>query len=115
MRGIAVRSAAPRQQQSSAAEPPPPAALDPLAAARLARLRHVDSNMPGITRHKARHGFDYRDRDGELIGDEETLRRIKSLAIPPAWTQVWICPYANGHIQATGRDQRGRKQYRYHP
>jgi DNA topoisomerase I len=91
------------------------ASEDPVAAARAARLRHVSDDGPGITRHKARHGFDYRDLHGELIGDMETLSRIKSLAIPPAWTGVWICPWSNGHIQATGRDARGRKQYRYHP
>ncbi len=91
------------------------AALDPVAAAKLARLRHVSDDMPGITRHKARSGFDYRLPDGELVRDLDTLKRIRSLAIPPAWTAVWICPYPNGHIQATGRDNRGRKQYRYHP
>jgi DNA topoisomerase-1 len=91
------------------------AALDPLAAAKLAKLRHVSDDMPGITRHKARNGFDYRLPDGELVRDIDTLKRIRSLAIPPAWTAVWICPYANGHIQAVGRDARGRKQYRYHP
>jgi DNA topoisomerase I len=79
------------------------------------RLRHVSDDGPGITRHRARHGFDYRDLDGALIADMETLGRIKSLAIPPAWTDVWICPTPNGHIQATGRDARDRKQYRYHP
>ena len=61
------------------------------------------------------NGFNYRDIHGELIAEMETLGRIKSLAIPPAWTDVWICPSPNGHIQATGRDARGRKQYRYHP
>ena len=86
-----------------------------VAAARAARLRHVSDDCPGITRCKAHHGFDYRDLHGALIGDVETLSRIKSLAIPPAWTEVWICPLPNGHIQATGRDARGRKQYRYHP
>jgi DNA topoisomerase I len=91
------------------------AALDPLAAAKLAKLRHVSDDMPGIARQKARNGFDYRFPDGELVRDIETLKRIRSLAIPPAWTAVWICPYPNGHIQATGRDKRGRKQYRYHP
>jgi DNA topoisomerase-1 len=91
------------------------AALDPVAAAKLAKLRHVSDDMPGITRHKARHGFDYRFPDGGLVRDIEMLKRIRSLAIPPAWTGVWICRYANGHLQATGRDSRGRKQYRYHP
>lgn len=90
-------------------------ALDPAAAAKLAKLRHVSDDMPGITRHKARHGFDYRWPDGDLVSDFETLKRIRSLAIPPAWTDVWICPHHNGHLQATGRDKRGRKQYRYHP
>ncbi len=87
---------------------------DPLAAARAARLRHVSDDSPGITRRRAQSGFDYLDPDGKLIGDFATLSRIKSLAIPPAWTAVWICPFPNGHIQATGRDARGRKQYRYH-
>ncbi|HZK92101.1 MAG TPA: DNA topoisomerase IB, partial [Stellaceae bacterium] len=91
------------------------ALLDPVAAARAAQLRHVSDDGPGIIRYQARHGFDYRDVHGELIADMETLGRIKSLAIPPAWTAVWICPSANGHIQATDRDARGRKQYRYHP
>ncbi len=95
--------------EMSAASP-----LDPIAAASAVRLRHVSGDAPGITREKVRTGFDYRDRDGSLIGDFETLRRIKALAIPPAWQGVWICPSANGHIQATGRDARGRKQYRYH-
>jgi DNA topoisomerase I len=92
----------------------PDAALDPLAAAKLAKLRHVSDDMPGITRHKARNGFDYRLPNGELVRDIDTLKRIRSLVIPPAWTAVWICPYPNGHIQAIGRDKRGRKQYRYH-
>jgi DNA topoisomerase-1 len=95
--------------------PLPAVVDDPVAAAKAAQLRHVSDDGPGITRHKAEHGFDYRDVHGVLIGGVETLGRIKSLAIPPAWTDVWICPDANGHIQATGRDARGRKQYRYHP
>ena len=90
-------------------------ALDPLVAAKLAKLRHVSDDVPGITRHQARRGFDYRLPDGEFVRDIDTLKRIRSLVIPPAWTAVWICPYANGHIQAIGRDKRGRKQYRYHP
>jgi DNA topoisomerase I len=98
----------------AAAEAPEPR-TGPAAAARLARLRHVSDEMPGITRRRASSGFDYLDENGHLIGDYETLSRIKSLAIPPAWTNVWICPFPNGHIQAIGRDARGRKQYRYHP
>ena len=89
--------------------------LDPAEAAKLAKLRHVSDQMPGITRHKARNGFDYRHPGGELVRDIDTLKRIRSLVIPPAWNAVWICPYPNGHIQAVGRDKRGRKQYRYHP
>ncbi|HEX7947434.1 MAG TPA: DNA topoisomerase IB [Phenylobacterium sp.] len=67
-----------------------------------------------MRRKKSRHGFDYLDADGAPVRDPKTVDRIRALAIPPAWTDVWISPTANGHIQATGRDQRGRKQYRYH-
>lgn len=70
---------------------------------------------PGITREAAGKNFRYRDPEGKIVRDAETLARIKPLAIPPAWTEVWICPLAHGHIQATGRDARKRKQYRYHP
>jgi DNA topoisomerase-1 len=94
---------------------PVEAALDPEVAAKQAQLRYVDDSAPGITRHKARNGFDYRLPDGALVRDIDTLKRIRSLAIPPAWTNVWICLHSNGHLQATGRDARGRKQYRYHP
>jgi DNA topoisomerase I len=94
---------------------PPPAAHDPAVAAKRAQLRYVTDAAPGITRHKARNGVDYRLPDGALVRDIETLRRIRSLVIPPAWTEVWICLDPAGHLQATGRDQRGRKQYRYHP
>jgi DNA topoisomerase-1 len=94
---------------------PVEAALDPEVAAKQAQLRYVDDSAPGITRHKAPNGFDYRLPDGALVRDIDTLKRIRSLAIPPAWTNVWICLHSNGHLQATGRDARGRKQYRYHP
>jgi DNA topoisomerase-1 len=94
---------------------PDPLRLDPAAAAKIARLRYVSDEKPGITRRRAGKGFSYRDAHGRPIRDEETLTRIKSLAIPPAWTDVWICPDPNGHIQAVGRDAKGRKQYRYHP
>src|SRR5258708_32203882 len=90
-------------------------ALDPLAAARAASLRYVSDAMPGITRRRAGTGVAYRDPRGQLIRDRSVLKRIRSLAVPPAWTDVWICPDPNGHIQAVGRDARGRKQYRYHP
>ena len=88
---------------------------DPPAAARAAGLRYVHDDRPGISRKPAGDAFRYLDAKGEPVEDEATLKRIKSLAIPPAWTDVWICPQANGHLQATGRDARGRKQYRYHP
>lgn len=90
------------------------AALDPLTAAKRARLHHTTDERPGITRHKARSGFDYRQPSGSWVRDIATLQRIKSLVIPPAWSAVWISPDPLGHIQVTGRDQRGRKQYRYH-
>ena len=83
-------------------------------AAREAGLRYVTDEKPGITRKRAGKGWHYTGPDGEKVGDEETLARIKALAIPPAWREVWICPSANGHIQATGLDDKGRKQYRYH-
>src|SRR4051812_6209410 len=87
----------------------------PNAAAVPEGLRYVSDAAPGIRRRMARaHGFNYLHPDGSPVTDEKTLDRIRALAIPPAWTDVWICPNANGHIQATGRDQRGRKQYRYH-
>jgi DNA topoisomerase-1 len=78
-------------------------------------LRHSTDRRPGITRRRSGRGFSYRDAEGNVVRDRETLARIRSLAIPPAWTDVWICPYPNGHLQATGRDAKGRKQYRYHP
>jgi DNA topoisomerase-1 len=115
---LAALDQASRRKDTATREPDPAAlaaALDPVAAAKLAKLRHVSDEMPGITRHKAHNGFDYRLPDGELVRDLETLKRIRSLAIPPAWTGVWICLHPNGHLQATGRDKRGRKQYRYHP
>jgi DNA topoisomerase IB len=79
------------------------------------RLRRADCSIPGIARRRAGRGFVYLDSStGERIGDPDTLDRIRALAIPPAWTDVWICPWPNGHIQAVGTDARGRKQYRYH-
>ena len=71
--------------------------------------------MPGIARRRVGSGFRYHDADGAAVRDEATLKRIRALAIPPAWEKVWICPRDDGHLQATGRDARGRKQYRYHP
>lgn len=89
-------------------------AKDPLAAAKRAELAYVSDLDAGIRRQKRGKGFRYLDPDGSTVADEATLARIRALAIPPAWTDVWICPEASGHIQATGRDQKGRKQYRYH-
>jgi DNA topoisomerase I len=77
-------------------------------------LRYVSDQDPGIRRVKVRQGFRYVWTDGTVIRDRRTLDRIKALVIPPAWSDVWICPRADGHIQAVGRDNRGRKQYRYH-
>jgi DNA topoisomerase I len=79
-----------------------------------AGLRYVNDERPGYRRRAKSKVFQYLDTEGKLIRDEQRLLRIKRLAIPPAWTDVWICPSPNGHIQATGRDARGRKQYRYH-
>jgi len=84
-------------------------------AARQAGLVYLCDTAPGIGRRRAGRGFVYRDADGARITDTATLARIRALAIPPAWRDVWICARPNGHLQATGRDVRGRKQYRYHP
>jgi DNA topoisomerase I len=90
---------------------------DPLgpASARAAGLRYASDLRPGISRRRAGRGVAYRRPDGTPVRDAVTLNRIRSLAIPPAWTDVWICPDPIGHLQATGRDARQRKQYRYHP
>jgi DNA topoisomerase I len=90
-------------------------AEDAVEAARSAGLRYVTDRLPGFRRVKHGSGFVYRDRSGETIREPRELARIKALAIPPAYTDVWICPDPNGHLQSTGRDARGRKQYRYHP
>jgi DNA topoisomerase I len=79
-----------------------------------ANLRYTPDDRPGITRRRAGRGFSYRTPDGTRITDAATLARIRALAVPPAWTDVWICTDPRGHLQATGRDARGRKQYRYH-
>ncbi|HZV35379.1 MAG TPA: DNA topoisomerase IB [Verrucomicrobiae bacterium] len=83
--------------------------------AKMAHLRYVTDSSPGLRRVAAGKGFKYINAHGKTIKDDDTLRRIKRLAIPPAWKNVWICPVENGHLQATGTDNRGRKQYRYHP
>jgi DNA topoisomerase-1 len=87
---------------------------DPIAAAKAAGLRYVNDDDPGIRRLGSGRSVHYEDAAGRRVADPATLGRIKRLAIPPAWTDVWICSREDGHIQATGRDARGRKQYRYH-
>nr|WP_290224915.1 DNA topoisomerase IB [Trichocoleus desertorum] len=87
---------------------------DPVKSAQAAGLRYVNDNVPGIQRQARGKGFIYIDAEGQKIRDRAEIQRIESLAIPPAYQEVWICPDANGHIQATGRDAKGRKQYRYH-
>ncbi len=86
-----------------------------VAHAKSAGLRYVSDTRPGIRRVRRGRSFSYVMPDGSPVSDQPTLDRIRSLAIPPAYQDVWICPLPQGHIQATGRDQRGRKQYRYHP
>src|SRR5688500_6552646 len=78
-------------------------------------MRYVTNDMPGFRRERAGKAFRFLNAHGRVIHDAASVKRIKSLAIPPAWTDVWICPLANGHLQATGRDALGRKQHRYHP
>lgn len=88
---------------------------DSVASAHVAGLHYVTEEQTGIRRKRAGRGFQYLDVKGQRIRNPDELRRLKSLAIPPAWTDVWICPRPDGHLQATGRDAKGRKQYRYHP
>lgn len=102
---------APNVKISAAAEP---LTLDPVYAAQSAHLRYVSDRVPGITRVRSGEGFIYYDLNGRIIRNVDELKRIKSIGIPPAWKNVWICPDPNGHIQAVGYDARGRKQYRYH-
>jgi DNA topoisomerase I len=87
----------------------------PHVSAKAAGLRYVSDHASGIVRKRAGKGFQYRGKDGKPIRDPKVLARIRALAIPPAWQDVWICPDPNGHLQATGRDAKGRKQHRYHP
>jgi DNA topoisomerase-1 len=90
------------------------AIVNPRDAAESAGLRYVSDERPGIRRKKVGTGFSYIRPDGSRLSGPDALKRIRALAIPPAWTDVWICPFSDGHIQATGRDAKGRKQYRYH-
>ena len=102
---------------SSAGEPPDSLEniVDPQDAAEAAGLVYVNDEKPGITRKLAGESFEFYGPNGRKIIDEKVIGRIRKLAVPPAYTDVWICPKANGHVQATGRDAKGRKQYRYHP
>jgi DNA topoisomerase-1 len=86
----------------------------PAEIARDAGLRYVHDHHPGIHRERAGKGFHYRSADNQVVRDRQTLKRIESLVIPPAWKDVWICPLENGHLQASGRDERNRKQHLYH-
>lgn len=88
--------------------------VDPREAAESVGLRYVSDARPGIRRRKTGSGFTYTRADGAKVCDPRVLARIKALAIPPAWTDLWICPFEDGHLQVTGRDAKGRKQYRYH-
>src|SRR5262245_4188559 len=88
--------------------------VPPARSARAARLRYVSDRDPGLARDRAGRGFTYRTARGRAVRDPRVLTRIRALAIPPAWTSVWICPSPTGHLQAVGRDARRRKQYRYH-
>jgi DNA topoisomerase I len=99
----------------TAAKPSAEALTEPPDAARAAGLRYTTDRRPGIRRRRSGSGFVYLDAGGRRVADPDELARIRALAVPPAWTDVWICPSPNGHLQATGRDARGRKQYRYHP
>lgn len=93
----------------------PEIVTDPVLSAKEAGLRYVSDAQPGIRRRKSGRGFRYVDAQGKPVRDSETLKRIRAQVIPPAWTRVWICTDPRGHLQATGRDARGRKQSRYHP
>lgn len=83
---------------------------DPSKSAELAGLRYTSDNKPGYTRKKAGKGFYFVDEKGERVTDKKKLERLKSLVIPPAWEDVWICKSPKGHLQVTGRDEKGRKQ-----
>src|SRR5687768_2573240 len=103
-----------RERRQRAIVPPAPEVVE---SARAAGLRYVnDATVAGLgRRRKGKKNFTYFDADGRAVTDAAVVARIRSLAIPPAWEEVWICPFENGHLQATGKDARGRKQYRYHP
>jgi len=103
------------EQQARNEGAPSATSATPVESAQAAGLRYVSDARPGIRRKRAGRHFRYVGPDGQPVHDPAVLQRIKTLAIPPAWTDVWICPDPNGHVQATARDAKGRKQYRYHP
>jgi DNA topoisomerase I len=103
------------ENQRTRGKPSTALITDPQVSAKAAGLRYVTDTRPGIRRQRAGKGFTYLDVEGRRLRDPQELQRIKSLGIPPAWTKVWICPLPQGHLQATGYDAKGRKQYRYHP
>ncbi len=107
--------AKPRTRRSRQVDTVTEPVTDPIESARAAGLRYVSDAKPGIGRTPFRKGFRYTNPDGTPLRDAAALARIKSLVIPPAWTDVWICTQPSGHLQATGRDVKGRKQSRYHP
>src|SRR5438105_7193001 len=108
-----ARGAELREHRRRTVVPPAPEVVE---CARSAGLRYVNASAPGVSRRrKGKRSFTYFDADGRAVADAIVTARIRSLAIPPAWEDVWVCPFANGHLQATGMDARGRKQYRYHP
>ncbi len=117
MSGSIVTLASPKPRRTRKPKSPlePEIILDPVESAKAAGLRYVSDRRPGIARKPSGKNFRYIAPDGTAVRDKDTLARIKSLVIPPAWTDVWICTIPNGHLQATGRDARGRKQSRYHP
>src|SRR5204863_510734 len=88
---------------------------DHVDSAKAAGLRYVSDSMPGIKRLRHGRGFSYVGADGQVIQEKDAINRFRALVIPPAWTDVWICPHEDGHLQVTARDARGSKQYRYHP
>lgn len=94
---------------------PEDAFAEPKVAAVSASLRYMSDARPGVRRKRSDKGFLYLSPEGAHLSDAAAIKRIRSLAVPPAWTDVWICPFADGHLQTAGRDSRGRKQYRYHP
>lgn len=108
-----ARGAELREHRRRTIVPPAPEVVE---SARAAGLRYVNANVAGFSRRrKGKKNFTYFDADGRAVTDAAVVARVRSLAIPPAWEGVWICPFENGHLQATGKDARGRKQYRYHP